>query len=111
MESLFSYVATPSPCGYLPDQRWSLEYDYVRDLAPAEYQRLMQDGWRRFGRMLFRPRCPRCSACRSLRVPSATFAPDRSQRRAWKANAEEVRVRVGKPAVSRSRLQLYDRYH
>jgi len=36
MESLFHYVAAPSPCGYLPDQLWSLEYEYVSAMTPAE---------------------------------------------------------------------------
>ena len=37
--------------------------------------------------------------------------PDRSQRRAAKANEGEVELRIGEPRVSRSRLALYDRYH
>ncbi len=111
MESLFSYVASPSTCGYLPEQLWSLEYDYVRELNAEEYQTLMLTGWRRFGRMLFRPHCRACSACRSLRVSVSNFRPDRSQRRAWKANVGEVRLRIGRPMVNRARLQLYDRYH
>ena len=53
MESLFTYVAPPSPCGYLPEQSWSLEYEYVGDVTAAEYERRMQEGWRHFGRMLF----------------------------------------------------------
>src|SRR5262249_44619859 len=111
MESLFTYVAPPSRCGYLPEQLWSLEYEYVSDLSAAEYRQRMAAGWRHFGRMLFRPRCAACTACRSLRIPAQHFRPDRSQRRAWKANAGDVRVVVGKPMVSRARLDLYDRYH
>ena len=39
------------------------------------------------------------------------FRPDRSQRRARKANEGEVELRIGVPRVTRSRLALYDRYH
>jgi arginine-tRNA-protein transferase len=111
MESLFRYIAPPSPCGYLPDQQWRLEYELVGDLTPAEYMERMLHGWRRFGVTLFRPRCQSCSACRSLRVLVQRFRPDRSQKRARKANEGEVRLRVGTPSVSRAKLELYDRYH
>ena len=111
MESLFRYVAPPSPCGYLPDQRWSLEYEYVTEMSPGEYLARLLAGWRRFGTMLFRPACPACSACRSLRVRADHFRPDRSQRRTRKANEGAVQLRVGQPSVTRAKLALYDRYH
>ncbi len=95
MESLFSYVAPPSPCNYLPEQRASLEYEMVQDLSGRDYMDRMLAGWRRFGGMMFRPRCPACSQCRALRVDVARFEPNRSQRCAWARNAGEVEVRIG----------------
>ena len=111
MESLFRYVASPSTCGYLPDREWSLEYDYVAELTPAEYLSRMLDNWRRFGNMLFRPACQSCRACRALRVPVPRFRPDRSQRRCRQINESVVQLRIGRPSVSRAKLTLYDRYH
>lgn len=111
METVFRFVAPPSPCGYLPEQTWRLEYEQVASLSPAEYMQRMATGWRRFGEMLFRPRCPRCSACRSVRVVVDRFKPDRSQRRARQTNAGQVRLQIGTPAVNRAKLDLFDRYH
>jgi arginine-tRNA-protein transferase len=111
MEIAFQYLAPPSSCGYLPDQTWRLEYEIVTDLSRAEYMERMLQGWRRFGGMLFRPRCPGCAACRSLRVVAGRFQPSRSQRRNVQANQDAIQVRIGKPAVSRAKLDLYDRYH
>jgi arginyl-tRNA--protein-N-Asp/Glu arginylyltransferase len=111
MQSLFTYIAPPSPCSYLPDQRWSLEYEMVQDLGGEEYMQRMLDGWRRFGSMLFRPRCPRCTQCQALRVDVTHFQPSRSQRRAWARNDGEVRLHIGPPHVTRTKLKLYDRYH
>jgi arginine-tRNA-protein transferase len=111
MESLFQFVAPPSQCGYLPDQLWQLEYEYVGAMTAAEYMERMLRGWRRFGGTLFRPRCARCTACRSLRVDVAQFRPDRSQKRNRKLNDGVVKLRVGDPAVTRAKLALYDRYH
>ncbi len=111
MESLFQYVAPPSPCGYLPDQWWSLEYEMMGAMSAAEYQERLLAGWRRFGSMVFRPRCPACTACRSLRVLVERFRPNRSQRRAWNTNAGHVALHIGRPTVSPARLRLYDHYH
>jgi arginyl-tRNA--protein-N-Asp/Glu arginylyltransferase len=111
MQSLFHYVAPPSQCGYLPEQHWSLEYEVVRSLSAAEYQEWLLQGWRRFGAMLFRPRCRRCRACQSLRVIADRFRPDRSQRRARKANEGQITLVIGEPTLTPSKLALYDRYH
>jgi leucyl-tRNA---protein transferase len=111
MESLFRYIAAPSACGYLPDRQWSLEYEYVGAMTPAEYLERLRGGWRRFGYMLFRPACRACHACQSLRVVVDRFRPDRSQKRAWRANDGEVELRIGKPSVTKPKLALYDRYH
>ena len=111
MQSLFRYTAPPSQCGYLPTERWSLEYEMVADLSAREFQERLDEGWRRFGAMMFRPQCPQCKACQSLRVEVARFRPSRSQRRAWNANHESIDVRIGSPSVSREKLRLYDRFH
>ncbi|HYT91660.1 MAG TPA: arginyltransferase [Gemmataceae bacterium] len=111
MESLFRFIASPSQCGYLPDRLWSLEYDMVARITPAEYADRLRAGWRRFGSMLFRPRCEGCRECRSLRVVVDRFRPDRSQRRAARANAGQVQLCIGKPCVTAAKLDLYDRYH
>ena len=111
MESLFKYVAPPSPCGYLPHQEWMLEYEVVGKLGADEYMRRLESGWRRFGAMMFHPVCKGCSQCKSLRVIVDAFRPTRSQRRAEKLNAGQVELRIGNPSVSRAKLDLYDRYH
>jgi leucyl-tRNA---protein transferase len=111
MESLYTYTEPPGPCGYLPDREWQLRYEVVGQLTPQEYTARLKRGWRRFGYSLFRPACPSCKMCQSLRIPVATFRPDRSQQRARKANDGEVTVSRGTPGVSQERLDLYDRFH
>lgn len=95
----------------MPDQRSSLTYEVVSRLSAAEYQERLKAGWRRFGFSLFRPTCPACTACRSLRVPVAAFKPDRSQRRCAATNAGAVRLVIGAPEVTDEKLDLYDRFH
>jgi arginine-tRNA-protein transferase len=111
METLCRYIVPPSQCGYLPDQVWQLEYEHVTKLSAAEYQLRMEQGWRRFGKALFRPRCRLCRACEPIRVLTDRFHPNRSQRRVAQANQKTVELRIGPPVVTRGKLALYDRYH
>jgi arginine-tRNA-protein transferase len=106
-----TFLSTISPCEYLPDRVWRLRYELVPHLRPADYVQRLQQGWRRFGNQIFRPECPSCRMCQSLRVPVATFRPNPTQRRAWKRNQGAVTVRVGAPFLSRDRLDLWERFH
>lgn len=111
MRALFHFMAPLRPCGYLPEQLCRMEYVQVSQLSPAEYAEKLFQGWRHFGCVLFRPRCPACNACRSLRVAVEHFHPNRSQWRARKANEGTIHLEIGTPAVTRAKLHLYDRYH
>ena len=70
----------------------------------------LREGWRRFGPMIFRPECPSCRMCQSLRVPVTTFRPRESQRRAWNKNQASVTLRIGSPSVSPAKLDLFARF-
>lgn len=111
MQSLFTFTCPPSTCGYLPDRNWSLTYEIVAQLTPAEYEERLKAGWRRFGFSLFKPTCPACQMCQSIRVPVNTFKPDRSQKRAMRANDGELKLVIGLPSVTDEKLDLYDRFH
>jgi arginine-tRNA-protein transferase len=73
--------------------------------------KFLLEGWRRFGHTIFRQNCSGPDACRSLRVDVARFRADRSQRRTRKANEGAVRLRIGAPAVTPEKLDLFDRFH
>lgn len=111
MHSLVTFTTPPYSCSYLPHETASLRYEIVERLTAVEYQVRLMKGWRRFGFSLFRPKCPSCRNCLSMRVPVDEFRPNRSQRRAWALNESEVRLEIGEPAVSREKLDLYDRFH
>jgi arginyl-tRNA--protein-N-Asp/Glu arginylyltransferase len=111
MISLLRYETPPGPCGYLPDRTWRYEHEVVAAMTPTEYEERLRNGWRHFGHLLFRPNCPACTACRSLRVDVARFRSNRSQRRNRTLNEATVRLTIGRPALTREKLDLYDRYH
>lgn len=109
MRVLRRITTPPHSCLYLSDQVCSMEYSYVPFLQPAEYQELMNQGYRKFGALAFRPVCPTCRACRPIRISVTGFKPDRSQRRAWRAN-QHLEVRHASPTVDEVRLDLLHRY-
>jgi leucyl-tRNA---protein transferase len=111
MESRFTFVSAPGTCRYLPDQIWQIQYEAVEQVTREEYLERLTEGWRRFGYTLFRPVCASCRKCQSLRIPVGAFRPDRSQRRAWKANQGEVRIVVGTPAISEAKRALFAKFH
>src|SRR5579871_1144239 len=95
VEILGRVVTPPHACPYLAGRMAMLEWSYVSSLDPGEYEDLMNRGHRKFGAFVFRPACEGCTACRPIRVSVARFSPDRSQKRAWKAN-QDLRLRVGR---------------
>jgi arginyl-tRNA--protein-N-Asp/Glu arginylyltransferase len=96
-------------CPYLAGQVARLPLRMPIGIVPPEaFDRVLEEGERRSGRMFYRTQCPACSACEPLRVPVARFEPTASQRRVWKRNEGVVRVEVGKAELSWERLNLYN---
>jgi leucyl-tRNA---protein transferase len=99
-----------SACSYLPDRLSRMHYRIATSLSTARYEHLLERGWRRFGRTLFRPVCGACQECRSLRIDIAAFQPTKSQRRIRNRNAE-LELIVQRPTVTTEHLELYNVYH
>jgi leucyl-tRNA---protein transferase len=110
MRVLQQFTSDAHTCAYLPDRLSTLEYAYAPVLTAQEYEDLMNRGFRKFGALFFQPVCHGCRECRPIRIPTARFRPDRSQRRAWKRN-QDLTVRRAAPSVDEARLDLYQRYH
>ena len=49
--------------------------------TPANFEALLSKGFRRSGEQIYRPQCPSCRACKSVRILSEQFALSRSQKR------------------------------
>lgn len=111
MEQPASFKPEPTACEYRPDQQSQLYYELIPQLTTIEYSQRLTEGWRRFGAVVFRPECPKCRRCQSLRVSATEFRASRSQRRAWDRNEGEIAVRIAEPAVDPDRLELFARFH
>ncbi len=100
----------PSACSYLPGERSSLEYRIIGAISEPAFQDLLNRGWRRHGQYFFRPACPACNECQSLRVDVEKFHPSKSQRKALNKN-RDVRLEVGEASASKDHIRLYNAWH
>jgi arginine-tRNA-protein transferase len=79
------------PCNYLPNEEERLLIAVDQQLHNSEgYAWLMTQGFRRSGEQSYRPHCPSCNACQSVRVLVADFRPSKSQKRSKKRNANLI---------------------
>ncbi|HET7266857.1 MAG TPA: arginyltransferase [Oleiagrimonas sp.] len=104
------FQTLPHACGYYPER---VAQNLVIDPAAPQLDRLypqaLAHGFRRAGGHLYHPRCPACHACTPCRIPVNAFAPDRSQRRCRKRNAD-LDFQVTDPGYSDERYALYKNY-
>lgn len=103
------YLSNPHECPYLPDRQAVDVFSQVNAISAADYELLMNHGFRRSGRLIYRPVCSECRECIALRVPTATFRISRSQRRALQRN-RDLTMSMGEPQSSDEKWALYVAY-
>jgi leucyl-tRNA---protein transferase len=99
------------PCPYLPGQvaRMPLRIP-LRRLSREEFDRRLEVGNRRQGRLLYRTQCPACTACEPIRLLVNEFVPGRTQRRVLRQGQSTFEVEIGPPELTRDRVALYNRH-
>lgn len=98
-------------CSYLPEQSAQmLSINPDEQLNPFHYQWLLERGFRRSGYFVYRPHCPHCQRCVSVRIPVADFCPNRSQKRCWQKNHPLIQVTPTPPHFVPEQFALYQRY-
>ena len=96
-------------CSYLAGRQAVNEWVDPGVVDAELYDRLIELGFRRSGSHVYRPRCPECSACISMRVDVALFRPARRDRRCLVANAD-LSLSWAEPECSEAHFALYRRY-
>ncbi|MBK1642548.1 arginyltransferase [Chromatium okenii] len=105
------YRTDDHPCAYLPGRLARTVFvDPTATIDSASYQTLLERGFRRSGSHVYRPDCRRCAACVPLRIPVATFQPNRSQRRTWQRNRSDITCTVTAATFHPKHFALYCRY-
>jgi arginine-tRNA-protein transferase len=106
----FFYTTAPLPCPYVPGRT---ERKVVTELAGVSaeslHDRLSRGGFRRSHNIAYAPVCPSCNACVPIRIRAKDFAPNRTQKRIAKLNADLTAAEVP-PRATAEQFQLFQRY-
>jgi arginine-tRNA-protein transferase len=97
------------PCSYLADQQEQLVMLIDPEIhAQQYYPALIALGFRRSGDQVYRPNCPGCNGCESLRINSNGFILSKSQKRLINKNKHFKTVQSAEP--KENYYPLYERY-
>ncbi len=98
-------------CGYFEDKNAvSVNNIFIEDCPSFFADMLMVRGWRRFGRGYFRPMCPDCDKCESIRVSVEDFEVSKTFRNIKNRNKETLHS-LHRPEYSDEKLALHQKYH
>lgn len=110
LQKLQFYVTTGYSCGYLPNKLAQSLIASPQHLIDANvYSGLIQQGFRRSGKFAYRPHCENCRECVPVRVVLQEFAPNRSQKRAYKQH-QDLTVLIKPVAFHDEHYMLYSAY-
>lgn len=99
-----------SKCSYLPSKDQTTHYKVIEECSVSYCQELIERGYRRFGKMYFRPMCATCDECKSIKINVNSFKFSSSQKRVLK-KASNIKSYIQKPTISRDHLELFEKYH
>jgi len=104
------YETVVDECPYLPgEQSASIIVDPEHTVDPALFALLSRSGFRRSGEMLYAPKCPKCNACVSVRVPVEEFKISRAQKRVWRKNTDLL-VTIEDVSFKQEQFEMYLAY-
>jgi arginyl-tRNA--protein-N-Asp/Glu arginylyltransferase len=104
------FVTSPSPCPYLPGKQERKVFTELSGVHATELNdALGRIGFRRSQGVAYRPSCAGCTACVSVRVVTAEFQPNATQRKLLKRHAD-VEVTACRPWATDEQYQLLRRY-
>ena len=110
LRTLVFFATPPHNCSYLPDREATTMFvDPRANIDKKLYSQLTALGFRRSGSHYYRPHCEHCNACIPVRLKTAEFQPDRSQRRVMKKNAD-LQCAMVPARFSEEYYTLYSRY-
>lgn len=106
----FMFVTPPRPCPYLPGR---IERDMFVELAPPNadrlHMRLAHLGFRRSHNVVYRPDCPGCQSCVSVRVIVDEFVRPKTFERIWRRNAD-LTAQLRPPTATDEQFELFQKY-
>ena len=104
------FASAPEPCSYLDDRKAISAFANPHiDMDMPTYNTLIQHGFRRSGGYVYRPHCPNCTECISVRVLVKQHQQSRNEKRIMRRNIE-IEVGTSKGKFRQEHFDLYKRY-
>ncbi|MBA1433412.1 MAG: arginyltransferase, partial [Epsilonproteobacteria bacterium] len=86
-------------CSYLQNKEQTTHYKVIENCSAHSCQELIERGFRRFGKMYFRPICEGCNECQSIKIDVENYQFSKSARRIMK-KAKDLRSYIQRPTLS-----------
>ena len=107
---LIFFASIAEPCSYLDDRNSVSAFANPHiDMDMQTYNELIQHGFRRSGGYVYRPHCPSCHECVSVRVPLKKQKFTRNELRTIRRNSD-LTVTFLKGKFREEHFELYKRY-
>jgi arginine-tRNA-protein transferase len=97
-------------CSYLDNKEQTTHYKVIEECSTTHCQNLIERGYRRFGKMYFRPICPTCQECQSIKIDVENFNFSSSQKRVLR-KASHIKTYIQRPSLTKQHLKLFKKYH
>lgn len=97
-------------CSYLDNKEQTTHYKIINNCSAQTTQELVERGYRRFGKMYFRPICADCQECQSIKIDVENYSFSKSEKRVLK-KVNNLEIRMQTPTLSQNHLNLFDKYH
>ncbi len=108
--NLLKEFSLEDKCSYLENKKQTTHYKIIDNCSTQSSQDLIERGFRRFGKMYFRPICEGCSECQSIKIDVVNYKFSKSARRVIK-KASHLKSYIQKPTLSQEHLDLFEKYH
>jgi len=108
--NLLKEFSLDDKCSYLENKEQTTHYKVIENCSINYNQELVERGFRRFGKMFFRPVCSSCQECQSIKVDVDNYTFSKSAKRIMK-KAKNIKSYIQTPNLSQEHINLFEKYH
>ena len=108
--NLLKEFSLEDQCSYLDGKKQTMHYKILDNCTARESQEFIERGFRRFGKMYFRPICADCNECQSIKIDVENFQFSKSAKRVMK-KAAHLHSYIQTPTLTQEHLNLFAKYH
>lgn len=108
--NLLKEFSLEDKCSYLQDKKQTTHYKIINNCSVKSCSDFVERGFRRFGKMYFRPICDGCTECQSIKIDVDNYKFSKSAKRVLK-KASNIKIYAQKPTLTQEHLKLFEKYH